>query len=93
VDQEEFQVIRETWAAFNRDDLDAGLERIHEDGVIVPFGAALEGRRYEGHPGIRDWFRNDIQACSRREDHGLADVHRPRRGPCRGRVALIATGR
>lgn len=57
----EFQVVSETWEAFNRDDLDAALERIHEDAVIVPFGAAMEGRRYEGHAGVTDWYRNEIR--------------------------------
>ena len=51
----------ETWDAFNRDDLDHALSRIHEDAVVVPFGAALEGKRYEGHAGVLDWYQNEIR--------------------------------
>jgi ketosteroid isomerase-like protein len=60
--QADFQVVSETWAAFNRDDLDGALSRIREDVVVIPFGAAMEGRRYEGHAGILDWFRNEIRS-------------------------------
>jgi ketosteroid isomerase-like protein len=59
--QAEFQVVSATWAAFNRDDVGDALSRIREDAVAIPFGAAMEGKRYEGHDGIRDWFRNEIR--------------------------------
>jgi ketosteroid isomerase-like protein len=59
--QAEFQIVCETWDAFSRDDLDAALEHIHEDAVVIPFGAAMEGKLYEGHAGILDWFRNEIR--------------------------------
>jgi ketosteroid isomerase-like protein len=61
-EQPEFQLVRDTWDAFNRDDLDAALEGIHEDVVIVPFGAAMEGKRYEGHAEVVHWYRNEIRA-------------------------------
>ncbi len=60
--QAEFQLVCDTWDAFNRDDFEDGLSRIHEDAVVVPFGAAMEGKSYKGHDGILDWFRNDIRA-------------------------------
>ena len=59
--QAEFQLVCDTWAAFNREDLDDALSHIHEDAVVIPFGAALEGRRYEGHEGVLDWFLKEIQ--------------------------------
>ena len=52
----------ETWDAFNRDDLDDALSRIHADATVIPFGAAMEGKRYEGHAEILAWYRDDIRA-------------------------------
>ena len=59
--QAEFQIVRTAWEAFSRFDLERALAGIHEDAVIVPFGAAMEGRRYEGHAGVSDWFLNEIR--------------------------------
>jgi ketosteroid isomerase-like protein len=61
-DDADFGVVREVWDAFNCDEVDAALDRIDEDAVVIPFGAAMEGRTYEGHAGIRDWFENEIRA-------------------------------
>lgn len=57
-----FEVVCQTWSAFGREDLDAALRCIHTDAVVVPFGAAMEGRVYRGHDGVRDWFLQDIGA-------------------------------
>jgi ketosteroid isomerase-like protein len=51
----------EVWDAFNRADLDYAVLRIHEDAIVIPFGAAMEGRRYEGHAGVVEWFTREIQ--------------------------------
>jgi ketosteroid isomerase-like protein len=67
-DETDFDVVRTVWDGFNGENLDAALENIHEDAVVIPFGAAMEGRRYEGHAGILDWFRNDIRANWERFD-------------------------
>jgi ketosteroid isomerase-like protein len=58
----EFELVRETWAAFNRDDLEGGLAHIHPDATIVPFGAALEGQSYKGHEEIRRWWVKEIRS-------------------------------
>ena len=47
--------------AFNRNDVDRALAGIRQDAVVIPFGAAMEGKRYEGHDGILDWFQNEIR--------------------------------
>jgi ketosteroid isomerase-like protein len=60
--QARFQVISETWDAFNRDDIEEALTHVHEDALIVPFGAAMEGKRYEGHAEIEHWYRDEIRA-------------------------------
>jgi ketosteroid isomerase-like protein len=60
--QAEFQVVRDTWDAFSRFDLEGALAGIREDAIIVPFGAAMEGKRYEGHAGVSDWYLNEIRA-------------------------------
>ena len=54
--QGEFDLVRETWDAFNRSDWDTALERLHPEIEIVPFGAALEGRSYSGREGVRHWL-------------------------------------
>jgi ketosteroid isomerase-like protein len=54
--REEFELVAEVWAAFNRRDMDAGLARLHPDIEIVPFAAALEGRSYSGREGVRHWL-------------------------------------
>jgi ketosteroid isomerase-like protein len=61
-DDADFEIVRKSWAASSRKDIDAMLDLLHEDAVAIPFGAAMEGRRYEGHRGIRDWLENDILA-------------------------------
>jgi ketosteroid isomerase-like protein len=59
--QADFQVVCEVWDAFSREDLDHALLRIHEDATAIPFGAAMEGRRYDGHTGVVEWFTQEIQ--------------------------------
>jgi ketosteroid isomerase-like protein len=58
----EFELVRETWAAFNSDDIEGALARIHPDATIVPFGAALEGGSYTGHEEIRKWWVEEIRS-------------------------------
>ncbi len=57
---EEYELVRETWAAFSRADLDAMLEKLHPEIEIVPFGAALESRSYSGREGVRRWFSEEL---------------------------------
>jgi ketosteroid isomerase-like protein len=58
----EFEVVRETWRAFSRDDYEAALEHIHPDAIVIPFGAAMEGRQYAGHEQIMDWMLGEIRS-------------------------------
>ena len=51
----EFELVKETWNAFNRNDFEAALATIQPDAVVIPFGAAMEGRKYVGHEGILAW--------------------------------------
>ena len=59
---DDFEVVRRAWAIFNRNEQDALLELIHPDVVAVPFGAALEGKRYEGRDQVMAWWRDEILA-------------------------------
>jgi ketosteroid isomerase-like protein len=58
--EEQFEIIRKAWTAFSDFDLDGGLALVEEDAEVIPFGAAMEGRRYEGHEQIRRWFEQEI---------------------------------
>jgi ketosteroid isomerase-like protein len=60
-DKADFEVVRKVWEAFSRGDDDVAVAMIHEDAVIVPFGAALEGKQYAGHDQILDWMSGDIR--------------------------------
>jgi len=57
---EQFEVVQKAWAAFSAFDLERGLALLHQDAEVIPFGAAMEGRRYLGHDGIRRWFEQEI---------------------------------
>ena len=56
--REDFEVVQAAWG-------DRGPEEIiphaHPDVEIVPFGAALEGRSYCGHEGVRQWWEEQIE--------------------------------
>ena len=49
-------MVRAAWSRFGNRDLDGFLELLDADVEAVPFGAAMEGRSYRGHSGIRAWF-------------------------------------
>jgi ketosteroid isomerase-like protein len=51
------QVSRAAYEAITRDDLDAFLALTAED---VEFNSLIEGRSYEGHDGVREWWNNVI---------------------------------
>lgn len=60
--------MRETWAAFRRDDIEGALANIRPDATIVPFGSAVEGRSYTGHDEIRHWWEDEIRTAWERFD-------------------------
>jgi len=72
---EEFELVRNTWADFSRADMDAMLERLHPEIRIVPFGAALQGRSYEGRDGVRRWFEDEISTTWERFET-IPEAHR-----------------
>ena len=55
--QENVELARRAFDAFNRRDLDAFLALMDADVRAVPFAAAIEGD-YLGHDGIRRWWEN-----------------------------------
>jgi ketosteroid isomerase-like protein len=57
---EDFEVVRRVWAAFNRGDQDAIVDYLHPDVVAIPFGAALDGKAYEGRDGVLSWWNDEI---------------------------------
>jgi ketosteroid isomerase-like protein len=58
----DFEVVLRAWDAFSRVDLDGMLSELHPQVVAVPFGAALEGRSYQGIEQVRLWWRDEILA-------------------------------
>jgi ketosteroid isomerase-like protein len=59
--QEDFEVVREAWAIQSREgDVRGWLHLAGEDIEMVPFGAALQGKVYRGHEGLREWWDSEI---------------------------------
>ena len=52
--------MRRGWAAFSRVDFDGVLRLLDPEVVVVPFGAAMEGKSYRGHEGVLEWWRDEI---------------------------------
>jgi ketosteroid isomerase-like protein len=57
--QENIDIPKRLIEAYNRRDIPAFLELLHPDVEWIPIMAALEGRVYCGHDGVRQWV-NDI---------------------------------
>jgi ketosteroid isomerase-like protein len=53
------EVSRAAYEAITRDDLEAFLALTAED---VEFNSLVEGRTYEGHDGVREWWNKVIGA-------------------------------
>ena len=62
VSREDFEVVRSAWAAFRRRRLEDLLDLLIPDVEVIPFGAAMEGKTYHGHEGVRDWWEREIFA-------------------------------
>jgi ketosteroid isomerase-like protein len=56
--QEVPAVARHLMDTFNRRDLDALCEHLDPDIEWIPIMAALEGRVYRGHDGVRQWVED-----------------------------------
>ena len=59
---EDFEVVRRAWAATSRRDEQAVRRVWHPDVEAVPFGAAMEGKRYRGRDECWGWLRDEIFA-------------------------------
>jgi uncharacterized protein len=59
---DDFEVVRRSWAAASRADEDGLLHELHPDIVAVPFGAAMEGKAYRGPEEVMRWWRDEIMA-------------------------------
>ena len=55
--QENVELTRQAYDAFNRRDLDAFLELMDADVVLYPRQAAMQGGNH-GHAGVRQWWRD-----------------------------------
>src|SRR5262245_17439184 len=67
--QENVEIVRRTYPAFNRGDIPEFLESVDLDVEWIPIMAALEGRVYRGHDGVRQWIE-DLMT-----DWGSFEVH------------------
>jgi ketosteroid isomerase-like protein len=54
------EIVRAAWAACGRRDTAGFLSYTDENVEAVPFGAAMEGRVYHGHAGVREWLEREI---------------------------------
>ena len=59
---DDFEVVRRSWAAASRGDEDGMLHELHAEIVAVPFGAAMEGKAYRGPAEVMGWWRHEIMA-------------------------------
>ena len=60
--REDYEVVRSAWDAFCRHSVEDLLNHLQPDVEVVPFGAAMEGKAYHGHAGVRDWWKHEIDA-------------------------------
>jgi ketosteroid isomerase-like protein len=60
--QESLDVIRAGFAAVDRDDLDAFLALAHPKIEFRSLIAEAEGRTYQGHEGVREWWDTVIRS-------------------------------
>ena len=56
--EENLELIYRLQDAFNRRDLDAYLASIDPAVEFVAGTASIEGGSYQGHAGVRDWWKN-----------------------------------
>ena len=59
---EDFEVIRRAWEVASRLDEQGFRSALHPDVEAVPFGAAMEGKRYRGPDACWGWLRDDIMS-------------------------------
>jgi ketosteroid isomerase-like protein len=52
------EIVRRLFDAFNRRDIPAFLGTLDPDVEWIPIMAALEGRAYRGHEGVRRWIED-----------------------------------
>ena len=55
--QENVEIVRRSFTTFTRGDTALFLELLDPDVEWIPLMAALEGRVYRGHDGVRQWLK------------------------------------
>ncbi|PWU24775.1 MAG: hypothetical protein C5B48_04660 [Candidatus Rokuibacteriota bacterium] len=58
----DFELIREVCEVGSRGDIEGMVAKLDPDIEVVPFGASMHGKSYRGHDGVREWFRDEIEA-------------------------------
>ncbi len=86
--EENVEIVRATYAAINRGDLEGFLSLIDPDVEFRSLIAEAEGRAYHGHDGVREWWEQVANALGGlrfepEEIHDLGD---------RGYAELVITG-
>ena len=62
VSRADFEIVRQAWEAFSGRRVDDFLGYLQPDLELIPFGAAMEGKAYHGHAGVREWWEHEIDA-------------------------------
>ena len=60
--QENVEVIKASYAAIERDDLDGFIALAHPEIEFRSLIAEAEGRTYQGHEGVREWWDTVIRS-------------------------------
>ena len=63
--QENVEVVRALFEAWNRGDIEGFLANLSSDVEGVPVGAALEGKVYRGHDEVRTWWQTQSEVWER----------------------------
>ena len=63
--QENVEVVRALFEAWNRGDIEGYLANLSSDVEGVPVGAALEGKVYRGHDEVRTWWQTQSEVWER----------------------------
>ena len=73
--QENVEIVRRAFEAFNRRDMTAFLDLLDPDVEWVPILAVLEGRVYRGHKDVRRWVEDLLVGEQHLQLSGLCVCH------------------
>lgn len=88
--QEHVEIMEAAYAAISSDDLDAFLALAHPQIEFRSLIAEAEGRTYQGHDGVRDWWDSVIRSLGVRPNPENIEGFRDRGITCLRLAGSIA---